>query len=80
MHPPPQVLGALACELSGDVLLLVACLGLGLMNMPPLRNGFRKPEAGDWSMLTGDARRGGQGIVMEAPVGRHMAAAEEYEQ
>ena len=36
-----KVLGALSAELSGDVLLLAAGLGLQLPQLPALRNGFR---------------------------------------
>ncbi len=66
--PAPQVLGALAAELSGDVFLLVAGLGLQLPTVPPLRNGFRKPDAGEVPKPE----------VVQG-MGAHMAAAAAYE-
>ncbi|PNH10047.1 hypothetical protein TSOC_003287 [Tetrabaena socialis] len=68
-----QVLGALAAELSGDVLLLVAGLGLQLPTVPPLRNGFRKPDAGEVNANLPKPEQM-QGM------GAHMAAEMAYDQ
>lgn len=63
-------MGALAAELSGDVLLLVSGLGLGLATAPALRNGFRKPDAGDVNAPKPELVQG---------MGSHMQAEEAYE-
>lgn len=68
----PQVIGALAAELSGDVLLLVSGLGLQLPTVPPLRNGFRKPDAGEVNLNLPKPE-------MVQGVGAHVAAEEAYE-
>ncbi|GIL42392.1 hypothetical protein Vafri_370, partial [Volvox africanus] len=65
-----KVIGALAAELSGDVFLLVAGLGLQLPTVPPLRNGFRKPDAGEVNLPKPEMVQG---------VGAHVAAEEAYE-
>ncbi|GFR45288.1 hypothetical protein Agub_g6396 [Astrephomene gubernaculifera] len=65
-----KILGALAAELSGDVFLLVAGLGLELPTVPPLRNGFRKPDAGEVTLSRPEVLQG---------VGSHVAAEEAYE-
>ncbi|EFJ51151.1 hypothetical protein VOLCADRAFT_87941 [Volvox carteri f. nagariensis] len=65
-----KVIGALAAELSGDVFLLVAGLGLQLPTVPPLRNGFRKPDAGEVNLPKPEMMQG---------VGAHVAAEEAYE-
>ncbi|KXZ54829.1 hypothetical protein GPECTOR_4g900 [Gonium pectorale] len=65
-----KVMGALAAELSGDVFLLVAGLGLQLPTVPPLRNGFRKPDAGELNVPKPEMMQG---------MGAHMLAEEAYE-
>ncbi|GLC51910.1 hypothetical protein PLESTB_000561900 [Pleodorina starrii] len=67
-----KVIGALAAELSGDVFLLVAGLGLQLPTVPPLRNGFRKPDAGEVNLQLPKPE------VVQG-VGAHVAAEEAYE-
>ncbi|PNW78958.1 hypothetical protein CHLRE_09g395769v5 [Chlamydomonas reinhardtii] len=67
-----KILGALAAELSGDVMLLVAGLGLQLPTVPPLRNGFRKPDAGEVNLNVPKPE-------LVQGMGAHMAANEEYE-
>ncbi|KAG2426084.1 hypothetical protein HXX76_013272 [Chlamydomonas incerta] len=67
-----KILGALAAELSGDVLLLVAGLGLQLPTVPPLRNGFRKPDAGEVNLNVPKPE-------LVQGMGAHMAANDEYE-
>ena len=68
---PAQIVGAMAAELSGDVLLLVASLGMQMPTVPPLRNGFRKPDAADVQTVKPEVLQG---------MGAHMAAEEAYDQ
>lgn len=53
-------------------MLLVAGLGLQLPTVPPLRNGFRKPDAGEVNLNVPKPE-------LVQGMGAHMAANEEYE-